>query len=331
MISEADNDEEGEEDEDEGFPEHRPGFIGPQLPPIKSVTFWHTSPGSRRMVRDTRLEDRIASIFGLVLIDDPLSKDFITGKESPSAKYGRVIGSAIREGLNEAPPRFRGDYRPISRKKFSLIPSEFLHHAQRNRPESPTATASGFSQWIYSLYGNSFGSDEDRERGLELEADLIERRRAAAGAASNAYLRSVGSDWKLIHSGLHTREQDRIDYFNVPHLRVNGEQLKAAPDLIYRNEKTSEVIIVEIKYSRMEIPTNLWPNIWGQLWCYSQLEIARDAKRVTVVGEVWAERRYRSGKFYLTDLCLRASVRRDPRAPAYDRFFQALFDIYCCK
>lgn len=293
-------------DLDDNYEEDNPEFIGPRLPPIRYVNF-RSKFDQIKILNDTHLDDRVASIFGLVVVDDPLNWFF--GKESPSDRYNRVTQ--------------RG-------KSFNLVPADFLRHARKKSPKNPIATVSGFSQWIYSLYSSSFGSDDDRERGLALEYEIIERRRSAAGSANNAYLHKIGSDWKLIHSGLHTDSKHNVDYLNIPDLRVNGEEFRASPDLIYKNDKLSEVIVVELKYSRMEIPRNLWPNVWGQLWCYSQLEIARSANKVTVVGEVWGESWYqKKGGHRAADVCLRASVRRNPRAPAYDRFFRTLFDIYC--
>lgn len=300
-------------------------MTGPQVLSARRVVFGSNWRPLNPKTPDPALADRVASIFGLVVVEDPLNSAFATGDRSylPSKKK-RVTQSA-------------------GRKRFDLVPYQFLQKARRNRPERPMATASGFSQWIYSLYGSAFGKDDDRERGLALEPELIERRRLSACAADNAYLEGVGSDWKLVHSGLHDAGQKHVDHLCIPRLRVDGDELRASPDLIYMNEKRSEVIIVEIKNSRLEIPTNLWPNIWGQLWCYSQLEVARSAKKVIVVGEVWGESWYRDRShsrgimdmlrkdrdFPLkANVCLRASVRRNPRSVAYDRFFQALFDIY---
>jgi hypothetical protein len=85
----------------------------------------------------------------------------------------------------------------------------------------------------------------------------------------------------------------------------------------------------------MPIPTNLWPNMWGQLWCYAQIKKIREAASVSVIGEIWGDRwtpRYRSmgegrrGGEHL--IVLRASVMRDPREPAFDTFFRTLFEIY---
>ena len=141
------------------------------------------------------------------------------------------------------------------------------------------------------------------------------------------------SPWYLIHNGLHI-DENNIKYFQVPNLCVAGEPLRASPDLIYVNKKTSEVIIVEIKYSQLQITKNLWPNVWAQLWCYSHIAVTANAPKVTVVGEVWGKI-WSSGRGRGRNrtpgerlICLRASVRRNPRASAYDQFFRALFKIY---
>lgn len=227
---------------------------------------------------------------------------------------------------------------PVSRspatEAFKIFPSEFIRRARRLAPREPQATASAFSQWIYSLYGKAHGDEEDRERGKEMEAEIYSRRRQAYCSVSNAYLQSVNSDWRLVHNGLHVQGRIRSSCFHIRQLAVGGCSLKASPDLMYQDRRTSEVVIVEIKYSQLPITANLWPNVWGQLWCYSKVEPALRARKVTVIGEVWGHwwlPRRRRRRWYDPGqpiVCLRASVRRDPRASAYDRFFRKLFDIY---
>ncbi|GJH18461.1 hypothetical protein CBA19CS22_17985 [Caballeronia novacaledonica] len=206
---------------------------------------------------------------------------------------------------------------------FELKPSTFLRLAQRMRPDRPEPTASAFAQWLYSLYGRATGDEEDRERGKAMEPAILERRRATFALADNDFLSRNGYDWRLIHNGLHVSDDDRPTYSSINGLWVNGQALRVSPDLAYRNERTGDVIIVEIKFSRMAIPTNLWPNIWGQLWCYAQIPFARAATNLTVIGEVWGQTRGHDAELYM-----RASVRRDPRDAAFDNFFRSLFDIY---
>ncbi|WP_310629930.1 hypothetical protein [Paraburkholderia sp.] len=297
MSSEWEEDD-GESGERE---EAAPELVGPRLPSASGIA-WRVYP--RRRVNEDGLrgtmEHRANVLFGHELPRDP------------------------QAGLS---------FKRTASAPFQIVPSEFLRRAQRMRPEDPQATVSAFSQWIYSLYASAYGDEEDRERGKAREPLIYQTRLQGQGGVHNGFLRSIGSEWRLIHNGLHMPGQDHVDYFTIDSLRVNGEALRAAPDLIYRHPRFNEVMVVEIKNSWMTIPSNLWPNIWGQLWCYAQLDVARNANRVTVIGEVWGEHKIWVGRGRKREeyesVYLRACERRDPRAPAYDRFFRALFDIYC--
>ncbi|WP_429551911.1 hypothetical protein [Paraburkholderia sp. MM5477-R1] len=289
---------------EEGEP---PELVGPELPRDTVISFWQERKPhlyDRSIQNESRYRSEV--LFGTRRARDGFHFD----------KYTSDLAN-----------------KPDTREPFKLLPSAFLRRAEKTRPEAPQATASGFSQWLYSLYATAYGDDEDRERGKALEQAIYKHRLNAQGAVHNGYLRSVGSEWRLIHNGLHLPGHGYTNWFTIDHLRVNGEALRVSPDLIYHHPRFNEIMIVEIKNSWMRIPSNLWPNVWGQLWCYSQLDIARNAGRVTVIGEVWGERTKYLGRGTNRDpvnvLHMRASERRDPRAPAFDRFFRALFDIYC--
>lgn len=282
-------------------------FDGWSYPPKKDVQFW---PDERSNSAATRARADVP--FGLAPVADPLKP---TGR-----------------GIFAKPL-------PASWGRFDFVPEDFLRLAQTMAPEAPQPTASAFSQWVYSLYAHAHGSDEHRDQGKDAEGEILAlrlaaRRRATPGGADNAYLRSVQSPWRLTHNGLHLDEARPPNYFELPQLRVQGEALRASPDLVYSNPQDSKVAIVEIKYSQQPIPKNLWPNIWAQLWCYSHIDAARMASDVTVIGEIWGERWSRgrgSGPRRVDGqrlICLRASVRRNPRSPAYDKFFRRLFQIY---
>lgn len=208
---------------------------------------------------------------------------------------------------------------------FDFKPSKFLENARRNRPSNPAPTASMFSQWLYSLYANAYGNDQDRAKGKEAEEHILIERQKSYATTDHDFMSNYFPDWRLKHNGMTHHKTDRPSYYSVNDLMVNGEPLRLNPDLIYENKRTKEAIIVEIKHSLMDIPRNLWPNIWGQLWCYAQIQELRGFSRVTVIGEVWGDKYYRGGYQYLYQ---RASVRRNPRSIAYDRFFRTLFDIY---
>lgn len=209
---------------------------------------------------------------------------------------------------------------------FQLVPTKFIENAERRRPREPEPTASGFSQWLYSLYSNAYGKDEDRARGELAEQEIFAERSRAFSATDYQTMRKRFPGWRLKHNGMNTGKDEPPRYFEIKELSVGGRALRVLPDLIFENTNTEARIIVEVKHSYMTIPTNLWPNIWGQLWCYSQMPDIKSSPSVTVVGEVWGDKTYhRHGDRHVY---LRASVRRDPRAAAFDQFFRILFDIY---
>lgn len=210
---------------------------------------------------------------------------------------------------------------------FHIVPSEFLKNARYQRPDNPEITASGFAQWIYSLYSNQLGNSRDLERGIAAEKHIFAARQRAYVSTDPTLMRNRFPDWSLVHNGLNIDQHQAQKFFTIGTLRVGGEMLRALPDLIYRNRRTGEFIIVEIKHSSMPVPSNLWPNLWGQLWCYSQIEQIRKAPKVTVIGEIWGDA-WTRGRYSKRLVSLRASVRRNPRAVPYNRFFRSLFNIY---
>lgn len=300
--------EDTEDTHGEGNPPDGPSSVdGWKYPPKKKVSFW---PNDSRAGVTQAVQDRAAALFGGVLVADPLlDRQF-------------WLPPTVRDRLDQP------------RTTFKLVPSEFLRKALTMQPKTPEPTASAFSQWVYSLYGDAEGTEQDIVDGKDAEQEIWERRKSAASCNDNSFLRRKGLGWSLMHNGLHLRDGGMASHFVIPHLRVGGEALRASPDLMYANRNASELMIVEIKFSRQPIPRNLWPNVWAQLWCYAQLPAASQAERLTVIGEVWGEawsRGYGRGRNRVEGsrvLFLRALARRNPRALAYDKFFRRLFEIY---
>lgn len=297
---------------------------GWHYPPKKTVVFW-----PKKSPSDVRLaQARAEVLFNGKLVNDPLQ----TSNTHQESEFGRVARDPTNASRMFAAFAHKNEQR--SDGTFKLVPSEFLRRAASRPPQNPEPTVSGFSQWVYSLYSNDFGNDEDKADGKEAEAEIWRRRGEAHNCTDGEFLRSTHSPWTLIHNGLQLDHRNGANFFELPHLRVNGTALRASPDLMYGNSATSEAIIVEIKCTRMAIPKNLWPNVWAQLWCYAQIDTVACAEKLTVVGEVWGEmfsRGYGRGHKRVDGqklICLRASVRRNPRALPYDRFFRQLFEIY---
>lgn len=277
---------------------------------VPEYTSWSRSRWRVRQGINDANERRMLSLFGSLEVKDPI----VTYIDDPD-NDGEIAFHPQKQREAEA---------------FNIVPADFLAKARRWPPVDPQPTASGFSSWIYSLYSSAIGKDEDRERGKEVEQEVLDRRRAIYLGVDNAYLRKAVSNWALIHNGIEQPEGQPVDYLTVGHLRVGDMPLRVSPDLMYQNQSLSKVLIVEIKHTKMFVPTNLWPNVWAQLWCYSQIDVARQADEVCVIGEVWCDEFMRVGRGQPRErhVTLRASVKRNPRLRGYDRFFRELFEIY---
>lgn len=282
---------------EDGYEDFGAEFEGWSYPKKLKPTF--VLEGDHRLKRNwhiTASTERTRILFGETLCDFEASN-----------------GWADREGVRKA-------------DAFQIVPKKFIENAERRRPKDPEPTASGFSQWLYSLYANAYGKDEDRARGKLAEQKISAERNKAFSATNHQTIKKRFPGWRLQHNGMISGNNDGPLFFEIKELAVDGQALRVLPDLIFNNIDTGAYIIVEVKHSYMTIPSNLWPNIWGQLWCYSKIPDIRKSPSVTVVGEIWGDKTYsRHGP---RAVYLRASVRRDPRVAAFDQFFQTLFDIY---
>lgn len=217
-----------------------------------------------------------------------------------------------------------------SANRFHISGAALLKLARSKPPKFREPTVSAFTEWIYSLYTIA-PSKIDLERGRLAETDIQLRRfesRRRIDSLSNVPV----SEWALVHNGMRPLTRSKVlltpraqSYFEIPSLRVGSQPLRASPDLLYRHRETHDAVLVEIKFSNKVIPSNLWPNVWAQLWAYSQIPQLRDSPTIRAAGEVWGE--VNDIRMY-PPVCLRRVVVHNPRSTQFDSFFRQLFDIY---
>jgi len=227
------------------------------------------------------------------------------------------------------------------KKRFDINPREFLSKAKYKKC-TPGNTVSLFSDWVHSLYARP-GDEHLKKLGLVKERSIFKARKLLLESKFIAVIPK--NDWSLIHNGLHICREENFAFsnkFTIPALVVNERPLTASPDLVFINNTNGEIIIVEIKYSNNFIPSNLWPNVWAQLWAYSHIPDFKDAPKIVVVGEVWGDNLFVTKYFNSLrkveikqcesfEAYLRASVRRNPRDERFHNFFSKLFDIYSSR
>lgn len=219
-------------------------------------------------------------------------------------------------------------YRRHQSRPFHIQPEAFLLAASKKPPARREATVSAFAHWVHSLYAPESSAATLSEAKLS-EVEIFALRSRRARWVMNLTEFPPDSDWKLEHCGLMTKlnvdpdDATQAPGYAITTLTVDGRPLRASPDLVFVNATMGESVIVEIKFTNKPLPSNLWPDLWAQLWAYSKISHLAKSSKISVVGEVW-------GEYY--DACkvlkMRKVLQRDPRNPAFERFFSRLFDIY---
>lgn len=219
----------------------------------------------------------------------------------------------------------RDPFKRLDPEPFWLPPSMILQIARTNPPQHAGNTVSDFASWIYSFYSPAPSRVQFRV-GRQEEQSIFDARPKAW--VDRYMVEPPSTKWRLIHNGLHLANgNDRADYFEIPDLRVGATAIYGSPDLIYLHRETKAAFVVEIKFTRRQIPKNLWPNVWAQLWAYSKLPMLKECTSLRLVGEIWGRNDFRSTGL-AEELYLRAVVSRSPTTPAFERFFSTLFAIY---
>lgn len=156
--------------------------------------------------------------------------------------------------------------------KFRHSPEYLTMMARQYPPSIPKRTVSGFGSWIMSLYLRK-ESKTALEKGKEVERSIARLARPLEK-----------SNWRLVY-------RDPLDEKPSPHrisnLTISGEPMLGAPDLVYENIESKELVIVERKSSNHVVPIDGWPNLKAQLWAYGHIDNFQSASSIRLVGEIW--------------------------------------------
>ena len=162
---------------------------------------------------------------------------------------------------------------PASGQPFHIAHQQLMWDAKHRTPIAVGGSVSNFTDWIYRLYipQKDYAS---LVRGLRVERDIAIQKIQVPNH----------SRWKLIHNGMGDNAKNA---FPIAALTINGAPMRGSPDLVFQEKDTRRILIVEIKVTEKDIPSDGWPNMRAQLWAYSQIDKWKDAPEVILVGELW--------------------------------------------
>ena len=191
-------------------------------------------------------------------------------------------------------------------KPFYVNFDQLCLAAKKNPPGVFSPTVSAFTDWIFRLYF------PPKENVSLRNGKLVEREIARRHIPLLTHDR-----WKLIHDG---RGDGSDDGMNISPLAIKNTLMRGSPDLVLREKRTGKILIVELKATNREAPTDGWPNLQAQLWAYSQIDAFQDAPEIILAGEIWG--------FALPRLTWKRTVRWKKGDVALEQRCTLLFNIY---
>ena len=170
---------------------------------------------------------------------------------------------------------------------FRYNPAWILRAAHDSPPESRGADVTDFSGWIFSLYHEK-KDPQSLANGRAVEEQVRRRYELLRQSVPEP----VSGDWEPLYRGIGEQDRKQKPPMIVTALRVGGQSLRARPDYAFRETGSRRVLIVEIKASNRDIPSDGWPNLRAQLWCYSQIDDWVVAPEVLLTAEYWGFNAY---------------------------------------
>ncbi|MBI3744882.1 MAG: hypothetical protein HY261_11450 [Chloroflexi bacterium] len=165
-----------------------------------------------------------------------------------------------------------------------------LQQATQNPPGSRAPWVTSFSDWIFDLCVPSRPTSAlavGKRGEREIRAAFRQRRRGLERPRS-----LLNGEWKLIFEDplQDAPSPEGRGAKKISSLKVGESPFWGIPDLVYRNINTGEILIIDRKISRANVPDYGWPNLKVQLWCYSWIDDWIDANEVHLAGEIWIEK-----------------------------------------
>lgn len=101
----------------------------------------------------------------------------------------------------------------------------------------------------------------------------------------------ANAEWSLLYAD-NQNGPDRL--FHASSIVVDGSPIRCRPDVVLECAATNSLIIIERKTTYLPepmIPSDGWPNVEAQLWCYSWIDEFRPFDEILLVGQLWRRER----------------------------------------
>ena len=184
---------------------------------------------------------------------------------------------------------YQTDFMIINGYQTNLMTKTEIQKLKSNSNPKGGNTVSDFTSWIYDSIIPEKKPIQNLEFGKKGENKVLEEIIDEIDKSDNYFKRHYQSflddDWVLEFEDL---SHSQKEVFKISSLRFNGGAIYGKPDIVYRNRRNNDRIIVEVKTtgSNTNIPHGGWYNLQCQLWSYAHIDNFKDSSNIFLMGDI---------------------------------------------
>ena len=178
-------------------------------------------------------------------------------------------------------------------EKISIIDRVML---QQNLEKNKENTVSAFTSWIFeSTKGRK--DDQKFRSGVTAERKvykkyIYEKPDKSLNHFKHKY--NFEDDWIIEYEDI-SNYKSLSPAYRISSLKIDGKSLYGKPDIVLKNIKTNDRIIIEVKSttvpeSKLISDKYRWLNIQCQLWAYSFIDKFKDSSNLYLIGDLWCKK-----------------------------------------
>jgi hypothetical protein len=190
-----------------------------------------------------------------------------------------------KSNVNYLPSSFHNKFCGYTTK---IITKEDIQKLKDNDINDKGNRVTDFTSWIYDSIipkRNNNNLEEGKLTEQLIYDNLIRNIDKSDSYFRSQYSKILTSDWDLEFEDL---SEGLKNSYSISNLIYNDKPLHGKPDIVYRNIKTNDRIIIEVKStsSTSQIPLGGWYNLQCQLWSYSQIDHFKSSKNIFLMGDI---------------------------------------------
>jgi hypothetical protein len=175
----------------------------------------------------------------------------------------------------------------------NTIPERDIQKLKNNKQPRGGNTVTDFTSWIYDSIIPERNYSQNIKDGKEGEKRVYEEIVDNIDKSDDYFRRHykgfLDNDWILEYEDL---SDEKKKTYKISRLKFNNNPIFGKPDIVYRNRKTNDRIIIEVKSTNYytNIPFGGWYNLQCQLWSYSHIDEFKDSNNIFLMGDIRIKR-----------------------------------------